>query len=73
MTKPALLAEVRWVSRQEYMAMRTTVRWCPDSAARFPPVAQRRGTCLADCPAVMLTGRRDQFDAAMAGRPMLAR
>ena len=33
-----LLAELRWVSPEEYVAMRTTVRWCPDSDATFPPL-----------------------------------
>lgn len=32
------VVEVRWVSPEEYTAMRTTVRWCPDSAATFPPL-----------------------------------
>ena len=45
----------------------------PGFRCHISSVARSRSSCLADCPAVMLTGRRDQFDAAMAGRPMLAR
>ena len=72
MTKPALLAELRWESPEEYVDADDSAV-VPGFRCHISSVARRRSSCLADCPAVMLTGRRDQFHAAMAGRPMLAR